>query len=170
MKKIAVLFSCLGLISCTSHDVAGRDVDKVDCKGISCLDISYNLDSVQISKKIAQKKTLLLFTAWNMRHTTVLDSSLLSNASIYEAVNKYSVIVQYVDDKGRFHPGDSNKIGDINLQYEISNFNRAQQPLYIIYSNGLPRSMSGYLGKKEEDILHFLNGCDSTSPVIDLKN
>jgi hypothetical protein len=169
MKEIAVLFSCMGLLSCTNDDVAGKNIDKVDCKGIHCLDVSYNLDSVQISKKIAQKKTLLIFTAWTMPHTTVLDSSLLGNASIYDAVSKYSVIVQYVDDKGHRHPNDANRIGDINLQYEISNFDMAMQPLYIIYINGLPRSMSTYLGKEEKDILHFLNGSDSTSPVIDSK-
>ncbi|MDH7460289.1 hypothetical protein QEG73_03330 [Chitinophagaceae bacterium 26-R-25] len=157
----------MGVILVSCKNVAENRNHKDDCKSIDCLDIHYNLDSLQINKGIAEKKTLLLFTAWNMKGTTILDSMLSSNSEIFEALSKYTIIVQYVDDKSRIQADSLNTIGDINLQYEMTNFNRATQPLYIIYINGLPRCMSAYLGKRKEDVLHFLNECSSTSPVID---
>ncbi|MBV4358920.1 hypothetical protein [Pinibacter aurantiacus] len=168
MEKIFIIV--IGVILASCKNISGNRNPKDECKSIECLDIRYNLDSFQINQLIAKKKTLLLFTAWNMKSTTILDSPLINNSEIFEALSEYTIVVQYVDDKSRVHGDSFHTMGDINLQYEIASFNSATQPLYIIYINGLPRCESGYLGKKKEDVLRFFNGCSSASPIVDFGN
>jgi len=161
---VIVLISCL-LFACKSEKRIEKIKGKNYCYSYQendtiCLDVKINPDTSLVNELIAQKckKFLLVITGWEMSVYSLMDKDNLNDYDLITVLKKYSLIILYVDDRGKRSSGDSTTIGQQNAAFQANHFNATSQPQYIIFLNGTRKCTTGYLPPKE-GVLSFLNGC-----------
>jgi hypothetical protein len=161
MKKYYLLLILLWTVACK------QDRENIRClkfpttdKDSVCLNAYINPDTNFVNQALFNQKgdILIVFSGWQPDNS-FLNRKMLSSPNVAKALQRFLIFEMMVDDRRKLNNGNNATIGERNMKYQISRFNEAVQPYYLIYSNGKIKCTGGYM-YHEKDIIQFLDNCN----------